>query len=88
MNRYTQAADDLRCKAETGIISAEEAIDALHGLAIQLCEDADFNEDDAEKAIDCITDAQIDLGITEEKAHELFWDTFMRSMRVMFREEI
>ena len=86
MNRYTQAADDLRCKAETGIISKSDAVDALHGLAMDLCCDFSITTKDAEKAMNHINALQQALGITEEMAQAYSEEVCKAVVAMMLQE--
>lgn len=87
MNRYTQAADDLRRKAETGIISNGDAVDALHGLAMDLCCDFSLTTRDAEVAMNHINGLQEELGITQEQA-QVYSDDVCRAMVAMMLQEL
>lgn len=87
MNRYTQAADDLRRKAETGIISKGDAIDGLHGLVMGLCVDFSLTTRDAEVAVNHINELQEELGITQEQA-QVYSDEVCRVMVSMMLQEL
>ena len=87
MNRYTQAADDLRRKAETGIISKGDAVDGLHNLAMGLCVDFSLTTRDAEVAMNHINGLQEELGITQEQA-QVYSDEVCRAMVDMMLQEL
>lgn len=87
MNRYIQAAEDLRHKAETGIISNGDAINGLHGLAMGLCVDFSLTIRDAEVAMNHINGLQEELGITQEQA-QVYSDEVCRAMVEMMLQEL
>ena len=87
MNRYIQAADILKQKAESGIITAGDAVDGLHGLAMGLCVDFSLTTKDAEKAMNHINALQQALGITEEMA-QAYSEEVCRAMVDMMLQEL
>ena len=63
MNRYMQCADMIKEQVAIGIIDCRSGIECLHLLAMDVCNDPNLSDEDADALICRIVDYQGDLGI-------------------------
>ena len=83
MKRYIQAAEDMVQKYRDGIISAEDAIMAIHGLNMDACADHTVNDKEVEEIFRRMIQFMDDIGANENDMDRILDDIYDKKTSVL-----